>query len=99
MCYCGKGKESSMIVSVQTNQATWGGMPARVRGRSAGDFSEEAEVSQRQSGKEARGSTSGRGKAHAKALWWEGRWPGCKFQAEIGGAGSRQTLPASGMNV
>ena len=62
-----------MIVSVQTNRETWGGLPAQVRGRSAGDFSEEAEVSQRQSGKEAQGSTSGRGKAHAKVLWWEGR--------------------------
>ena len=75
------------------------GLPARVRGSSAGDFSEEAGVSQRWSGKEARGSISGRGKPHAKALWLEGKWPGCKFQAEIGGADSRQTLPASGMNI
>ena len=76
-----------------------GGLPARVRGSSAGDFSEEAGGSQRQSGKEARGSISGIGKSRAKDLWWEGRWLGCKFQAEIGGADSRQTLPASGMNI
>ena len=97
MCNCGKGKESKMIVSVQNNRATWGwtagpGEGQQCRGESAGG-------SQRQSGKEARGSISGIGKSHAKALWREGRWLGCKFQAEIGGADSRQTLPASGMNI
>ena len=69
-----------------------GGRPARGRGSSAGDFSEEAGVSQRQSGKEARGSISGGGKSRAKALWWEGRWPGCKFQAES--EGRQQADPA-----